>query len=92
MLKKISPFICLEDLPNPFWVKVTSGASKDKVDAEHDLSPDITFKVYVRAIAENGKANRAVRAVLADFLKIPQSRLEIISGETGRLKRIAWRL
>lgn len=92
MPKKTSPLICLKDLPNPFLVKVTPGASQDKVVTENDSSTDITFKVYVRAIAEDGKANRAVCIVLADFLKIPQSRLEIISGETSRMKRIAWRL
>ena len=47
-----------------------------------------TLKLWVTALAEKGKANEAVLELLAEELKIPKSRLQIVRGLTTRLKHI----
>ena len=47
------------------------------------------LKVRVRAVAEGGKANRAVTELLAGALDVPKARVRIVSGETSRLKQVA---
>ena len=37
---------------------------------------------------EGGKANRAVVELIAKKLKIPKSSVEIVAGETSRIKKI----
>jgi len=50
--------------------------------------PDGVWKVKVAAAPEKGKANRALCAFLADYFKVSQSRVTIVSGETSHLKRV----
>jgi uncharacterized protein (TIGR00251 family) len=46
------------------------------------------LKVAVTAPPEKGKANAAVLEVLAKFLGVPRSSLELLSGDSSRNKRI----
>lgn len=46
------------------------------------------LKVAVTQVAEKGKANRAILAVLAGQLGLKIHQLEILSGNTGSAKRI----
>jgi uncharacterized protein (TIGR00251 family) len=46
------------------------------------------LKVAVTAPPEKGKANAAVLEVLAKFLGVPRSSLELLSGEGSRTKRV----
>lgn len=48
---------------------------------------DGTLTVYVRERAVDGKATEAVAAVLAKYLSVPRSRVELVSGATSRVKR-----
>ncbi|MGE5327809.1 MAG: DUF167 domain-containing protein [Thiobacillus sp.] len=43
--------------------------------------------VYVREPALEGKANRAVVEMLADYYKVPKTKIQLISGLTSRQKR-----
>lgn len=43
--------------------------------------------VYVREPAVDGKANRAVVELLADYFDVPKRDVQIISGLTSRTKR-----
>ena len=45
-------------------------------------------RVYVTAPPQDGKANAAVRALLADRLGVPRSRVTIVTGERARDKII----
>ena len=47
------------------------------------------LKVRIRAVAEGGKANRAVTELLAGALDVPKARVRIVSGDTLRLKQVA---
>ncbi len=59
-------------------------ASKNQILGLHDGN----IKLAVTAPPADGKANRAVIALLASFFKIPKSAVTIKSGQQGRKKRI----
>ncbi len=65
-------------------VKVRAGAKTQAIEYQADGS----FKIRVTAAPEKGKANKAVLNLLAEFLSVPKSSLEIISGETSSNKKI----
>ncbi|HEY2811235.1 MAG TPA: DUF167 domain-containing protein [Rhabdochlamydiaceae bacterium] len=46
------------------------------------------LKVRLHAVPEKGEANRELFAFLAKILRIPQSRIALISGEKHRRKRL----
>ena len=63
-------------------VKVHAGEKKNKlVEKAAD-----TFEVWVKAPAEQGRANEAVRALLAAHLNIPENKLSLIKGATSPAK------
>ena len=45
-----------------------------------------TFEVWVKAPAKEGRANDAVRAVLAQQLDVPENKLSLIKGATSPAK------
>jgi hypothetical protein len=49
------------------------------------------IKLAITAPPVDGKANQAVINYLADWFRVPKSGVVIVSGETGRNKRIAIR-
>jgi uncharacterized protein (TIGR00251 family) len=63
-------------------VKVYARSSRSRVEAMDDG----TFRVYVSAAPEKGKANAQVVKCLAKHLGVKSSSVEIISGATSRLK------
>jgi len=44
------------------------------------------IKVYVKAAPADGKANKALIAVIAKKFKVSKSRVKIITGKSGRNK------
>ena len=44
--------------------------------------------IKIRGVPEKGKVNENLIAFLAETLKIAKSQIEIVSGETSRLKRL----
>ena len=46
------------------------------------------LRLRVTASPVDGKANHLVRKILAEALGIPPSRVEIIQGEKGRMKKV----
>lgn len=65
-------------------IKAQPGAKRNEVRVENNDQ----IKVCVTQRPEKGKANRAVLEVLAKFLDVRQSRMELLSGETSQQKRI----
>ena len=59
-------------------VKVVPGSSRNRVVG---MLGD-ALKVQVAAAPEKGKANEAVRAVLAEFFAVKIGQVELISGQT----------
>lgn len=48
-----------------------------------------TLKCFVKAVPEDGKANRELIQVVADVCKVTKKSVEIVSGLTSRKKRLA---
>ncbi|MBN8583491.1 MAG: DUF167 domain-containing protein [Ignavibacteria bacterium] len=63
-------------------VKVKPNARENSVK---QLESDI-YEVKVTASPEKGKANKKVIELLSGFLKIPKSKITLLSGETYREK------
>ena len=70
-----------------FAVRVQPRASRDEVVGEMDGA----LKVRLQAPAIEGRANEALVEYLAALLKRPKAAVSILSGERGRLKRVAIR-
>lgn len=63
-------------------VKVHAGEKKNRLEQK---SPD-TFEIWVKAPAEQGRANEAVRSALAEHLGLPENKLSLIKGATSPSK------
>ena len=50
-------------------------------------APDGTYKIKTTVAPEKGKANADVVEMLAEHLRVPRSRIQLISGETSPTKR-----
>lgn len=57
-------------------VTVKAGAKKEEVMLQQDGS----FRISVKAPAQEGKANDAVRELLADYLGISKSAVRMVTG------------
>ncbi len=64
-------------------------SSRNAVEGEvTDAAGNTWLKVRVTAVAEDGKANKALLKLLAKHLGCAVSELEITRGETSRYKQI----
>ena len=63
-------------------VKVHAGEKKNKLV---EKSAD-TFEIWVKAPAEQGRANEAVRSLLAMHLGLAENKLSLIKGATSPAK------
>ena len=63
-------------------IKVHAGEKKNELV---EKSAD-TFEVWVKAPAEQGRANEAVRALLAAHLGVAENKLSLIKGATSPSK------
>ncbi len=71
-------------------VRLTPKGGRDALEgAETRADGQSVLKARVRAVPEDGKANDALVALLAKSLKIPSSRVTIVSGATSRHKALA---
>ena len=66
-------------------LRVSPGARKAHVVGRHGDA----WKVRVAPAPEQGKANAAVAALLADALALPRDSVSIVSGHTSRDKTVA---
>lgn len=71
------------------FLKVTPNASRDEIgDVVADAEGQGHLVVRVRAVPEKGKANKAVVKLFAKTLGLRPSAIELIKGDTSRLKQI----
>lgn len=63
-------------------VKAQPGASSNGIRGEHDGM----LRVAVTQVAEKGKANQAIVALLSKQLKLRKSQIALVSGETASQK------
>jgi uncharacterized protein (TIGR00251 family) len=68
-------------------VRLTPNGGRDAIDGvDSGADGERLLKVRVSAVPENGKANKALVALLAKQLKLPKSSISVVSGETSRKK------
>ena len=68
---------------NELSLRVVPGAKVEKTTIENGA-----LKIWLRTAPEDGKANKAVLAILAKLMGISVSQLEITHGQTARDKRV----
>lgn len=75
-------------------VQAKSQAKEDRVEritqptlnfTDSKSEPDL-YKVWVKAQPVHGKANEAIIKVLADYFKVTQSQVKLISGVSSKRK------
>jgi uncharacterized protein (TIGR00251 family) len=72
-----------------FAVRLTPRGGRDAIDGwSEDANGKRHLKARVSLPPEDGKANKALIALLAKSLDIPKSSIRIAAGETSRLKTI----
>jgi|YelNatPaOPRAMG01_1025707.scaffolds.fasta_scaffold02323_19 uncharacterized protein (TIGR00251 family) len=62
-------------------VRVKPNSGKQEVKVENDV-----YTVTLNSPPLEGKANRELIEVLADYFNVPKSRIDIVSGHKGRVK------
>lgn len=77
----------MSDLPPAMLeVKVTPNASRTEIAGWDEAG---VLRLRVQSPAQDGKANKAVLAFLAESLGVSKSRVRIVRGETSRQKWVA---
>jgi len=80
-----TPYLHATDDGVTIDVKVVPGAKRDAI-----VGPlGECLKIRVTAPPEAGKANDAVRAILADALNVPRSSITLLTGASQPRKRFA---
>ena len=70
-------------------VKLIPNAKKDEVlEDNQDLFGERFLRARVKAPPENGRANKALLELLADYFKVKNHDLRVFSGFTSRNKYI----
>ena len=64
------------------FIEAKSGSKNQKVTKLSDSN----FEISVRERPISGKANEAILKSLSDYLKVPKSKIRLISGQTSRHK------
>jgi len=67
-------------------VRVTAGASSNRLWIENAGDSRVKIKIAVTAIAEKLKANAAVLALLSKKLGLPKGNFRLVRGKTSKNK------
>ncbi len=71
------------------FVRLTPKSARDGLEGVETAADGRShMKARVRAVPEDGKANKALIKLLAKELGVPASRIAIVAGETARLKTV----
>ena len=73
-----------EESPITIEVQVQPKSSRDGIVGFQNFK----IKVKVTAPPEDGKANERVREIIAEEFGVSKSRVEIVKGQTSRIKTI----
>ncbi len=70
-------------------VRLTPRSQRDSIDGLEDTAEGTALKARVRAVPESGAANAALAKLIAGWLHVPKSTVEVIAGGKSRLKTVA---
>jgi uncharacterized protein YggU (UPF0235/DUF167 family) len=78
----------MSDSARRLQIRVTPKASANRVKEEVDAQGETLYRIYVTTVAEDGKANASMLKLLAKYLGVAPSKLEILRGHTSRDKLV----
>jgi uncharacterized protein len=67
-------------------IRLTPKSSRDAVEGFAETAEGQAFAARVRAVPEDGKANAAAEALIADWLDVSRSAVRLVSGQKSRVK------
>jgi uncharacterized protein len=70
-------------------VRLTPKSSAARIAGVEDHGGKPVLKAYVTTPPEDGKANAALVALIADWLGVPKSLVAMAAGQKSRLKSVA---
>ncbi len=70
-------------------IRLTPKSSAARISGVEDHGGKPVLKAYVTTPPEDGKANAALLALVADWLGVPKSSVSLASGQKSRLKSVA---
>ena len=70
-----------------FAVRVAPRASRDAIEGEYNGA----LRVRLTSPPVDGRANEALRRLLAERLNVPLAAVRIVAGEKSRTKRVRFR-
>ena len=70
-------------------VRLTPRSQRDSIDGLEATAEGIALKARVRAVPESGAANAALEKLIAAWLNVPKSSVEVLAGGKSRLKTVA---
>jgi uncharacterized protein (TIGR00251 family) len=71
-------------------VRLTPKAHKDIIDGvETSADGKPYLKARVRAVPENGKANKSLEKLIAKHFDVPKTSVQVTSGTTSRFKTLS---
>ncbi|RUV93079.1 DUF167 domain-containing protein [Mesorhizobium sp. M1A.F.Ca.IN.022.07.1.1] len=83
-----SPFRPRDDCIDLF-VRLTPKAAVDRIEGIETAADGRShLKARMRAVPENGAANRALERMVAKALGVPGSAVSVVAGGTSRLKTL----
>ena len=68
--------------------RLTPKACKDAVDGLVDTTDGVAFQARVRALPEDGAANKALEELVARWLGVPKRSVSLVTGGKSRLKSL----
>ena len=70
-------------------VRLTPKSGRDAVEGVEEFDSKSVLKVRVRALPEGGRANTALKTLIANWLGVPRSTVEVAQGGKSRVKQVA---
>lgn len=72
------------------WLRLTPKGGRDAIEGVEALADGrMVVKARVRAAPEDGRANQALIELIAKALRVSRGSVSIVSGHTGRLKKLS---
>lgn len=69
-------------------VRLTPRSSRDEIAGVEAFDSGHVLKARVRAVPEDGRANRALERLIARWLKLPPSSVSVAQGGKSRVKQV----
>lgn len=82
-------WVRLEEDGISVFVRLTPKSARDAVEgAETAADGRVWLKARVRAVPEDGKANKALEKLIAKAAGAPKSTVSVVAGQTSRVKTV----